>query len=97
MLKLMIALVLVIVSVQCAAACTPVASGQPACHHHKQGPACSHELVPATIVQPSVALSFSAEPMRISFAAQILCFHAPAIEDPSPPDPHVPPHTVLRI
>lgn len=99
MLRFLLALALVVVSVQCAAACTPAAGAQPACHHHKQAPACSHELVPATIVQSSVAtVSFQSEalnPEPIIHAAVIL--HAPQTHDPSPPGPTVLPITILRI
>jgi len=97
MLRLVIAIVIALVSVQCAAACTPVAGAPPACHHHKQAPACSHELVPATIVQASIALSFSSEPAGASIVAAMGFFQASAVEDPSPPDPHIRPHTILRI
>ncbi len=99
MLKFLLALALVVVSVQCAAACTPIAPAQPACHHHKQAPACSHELVPATIVQSYVAsVSFqleAANPQPIIGATIIL--NAPSIQAPSPPGATVPPITILRI
>lgn len=99
MLKFLLALALVVVSVQCAAACTPAAAAPPPCHHHKQAPACSHELVPATIVQSYVAsVSFSSEalnPEPIVHAAAIL--NAPTMQDPSPPGATVPPTTILRI
>jgi hypothetical protein len=96
MLKLAIALALVVVSVQCAAACTP--SAQPACPHHKQAPACSHELVPATIVQSSVAdLSFSSEAIHAPIILRAVLFFQPcAAQDPSPPDLTLPRFT-LRI
>lgn len=97
MLKFLLALALVVGSVQCAAACTPAA--QPQCPHHKQAPACSHELVPATIVQSSVAtLSFQSEPVNpapVIRPAAIL--DTPPMQDPSPPAPTVPSITILRI
>ncbi len=99
MLKLLLALALVVGSVQCASACTPAASAQPPCHHHKQAPACAHELVPATIVQSYVAsVSFQSEalnPQPIIGATIILT--APSMQDPSPPGPTAPPVTILRI
>ena len=99
MLKLLVAIALVIVSVQCAAACTPVACAQPSCHHHKEAPACKHELVPATIVPPVVigtswsSRAVDAPVVLLDFAS----FDTAAIENLSPPDPPVPLLTVLRI
>jgi hypothetical protein len=99
MLKFLVALALVIVSVQCAAACTPVASAQPSCHHHKQAPACAHELVPATIVQTSAMdLSFSAAALPVPMVTQTVASrHVSTLENPSPPLAGVPRLTVLRI
>src|ERR1035438_9471830 len=99
MLKLVIVLALVVGSVECAAACTPVASAQPPCHHHKQAPACTHELVPATIVQSSVGdLSFSSQAFPAPMIFQtVASFDAPAMEEHSPPGPAIPRRTILRI
>jgi hypothetical protein len=99
MLKIVIALALVLGSVECAAACTPVASAQPPCHHHKQAPACSHELVPATIV-PSFVIDppLPSEAVNPQTDARILIsFVTSSNEDPSPPGLNVPPFAVLRI
>ena len=99
MLKFLVAIALVIVSVQCAMACTPVACSQSPCHHHKQAPACKHELVPATIA-PSVVIGASwssqaaDEPVVLG---QLSSFYTPTIENPSPPGGPVPLLTVLRI
>jgi hypothetical protein len=97
MLKFVIALVVVIASVQCAAACTPVATAQPPCHHHKQAPSCSHELVPATIVPSTVVdVTFSSEAIplvSLTFAST----DTSTPIDPSPPGPPVAPPTILRI
>jgi hypothetical protein len=99
MLKLVIALALVVGSVECAAACTPVASAQPACHHHKQAPSCTHELVPATIVQsfvvdlPSSSQALHAPTILLTLAP----FDAPAFQEHSPPGPTIPQQTILRI
>jgi hypothetical protein len=65
----LVALALIVSSVQCAAACTPASCApQPPCHHHKQAPkADCHELVPATTVQSFVvSVLFSAEPVSAS-------------------------------
>ena len=99
MLKFLLALALVVVSVQCAAASTPAAAAQPSCHHHKQAPACSHELVPATIVQSYVAsVSFSPEALTPEPIIQAAAFlNAPTMQAPSPPGATVPPITILRI
>ena len=104
MLKVLVAIMLVIVSVQCAAACTPVSGAQPSCHHHKEAPACKHELVPAVLV-PSVAIGtslFSKAMFSQAIDAPVVLlgfvpFDIPAIENPSPPGPPVPLLTVLRI
>lgn len=99
MLKLLVAIALVIVSVQCAVACTPVACAQPPCHHHQQAPACKHELVPATIVPPVVigtSWSSRAGDAPIVLLA-VASFDTPTIENLSPPGPPVPLLTVLRI
>jgi len=99
MLKVLVAIALVIVSVQCAAACTPVSSAQPPCHHHHQAPACKHELVPATIV-PSVAIGASFLSHRVDALLAVLdlaSFDTSAIENPSPPVPPVPLLIVRRI
>ncbi len=98
MLKLVIALALVIGSVQCAAACTPVSHAMPACHHHKQAPPCAHELIPATIVQISViTVPLSAEPVHTPDANAQVFFPISTSQDPSPPGPLFPPRTILRI
>ena len=95
---LLVALALVVSSVQCAAACTPVSCApQPPCHHHKQAPlkADCHELVPATTVQSFVvSVLFTTEPVDVSPVA------APSIQithDRYQPFLTGPPHTVLRI
>lgn len=100
MLKLLVAFFLVMGSVQCAAACTPVKNALPACHHHKQAPACSHELVPATIVQSSITdppqlLEAAVIPELIS--SIVLSSLSTTIEEPSPPGVTIPPPTILRI
>ena len=99
MLKVLLALALVVGSVQCASACTPAGAAQPPCHHHKQAPACSHELVPATIVQSYVAtVSFQSEalnPQPIIGLTSVL--NEPPLQDSSPPGTTVPPLTILRI
>jgi hypothetical protein len=98
MLKLVVALVLVIGSVQCAAACTPITSAQPPCHHHKQAPVCRHELIPATTVQTYVALEFSPEAVEVPAVIHSMgSLYAGQVQDPSPPGFVVPPLTVLRI
>jgi hypothetical protein len=99
MLRLLIALALVIVSVQCASACTPTAGAQPACHHHKRAAACAHELVPATIVPSAVTdLSFVSEPADPQWAeSTFVSFAASTAQDPSPPGASVPRLSVLRI
>jgi hypothetical protein len=99
MLKLLIALALVVGSVQCAAACTPAMAAQPTCHHHKQAPSCAHELIPATIVQSTViAPSFISESVAPQLIARpFLAFYATPTHDPSPPGATVPPSTILRI
>jgi hypothetical protein len=103
MLKFLVALALVVSSVECAAACTPAAGAQPACHHHKQAPAnqkaCSQELVPATIVQASHAdLNFS---LQVALAAPIMeapvLFPGSKVVEQSPPGGGVPPRIALRI
>lgn len=95
MLKLVVALALVIGSVQCAAACTPVACAQPPCHHHKQSPACTHELIPATVVQSSVMpVSFSSEAVHTSLVFFPLDSRDTSAMQESPP---IPPLTILRI
>jgi hypothetical protein len=94
---LLVALALVVSSVQCAAACTPVSCApQPPCHHHKQAAkADCHELVPATTVQSFVvSVLFSTEPVDASPVS------GPSIQitqDPYQPLLTGPPLTVLRI
>ena len=86
MFRLLVALALAIGTFQCAAACTPVSSG---CPHHKQAPPrCTHELVPATIVQPSiVSVSFSVEAVETSFVTgALVSLDIPAVQDQSPPE-----------
>jgi hypothetical protein len=93
----LIALALIVSSVQCAAASTPVSCApQPPCHHHKQSPkADCHELVPATTVQSFVvSILFSTEPVDASPVA------GPGIQITQGPYLPVltgPPLTVLRI
>lgn len=103
----LVAIVLIVSSVQCAAACTPVpcANPQPPCHHHKQAPsnqktaACSHELVPATTVQSSVAsVLFSSESVDAPFAAgALVSLDVPLVPDASPPSLNSGLPSVLRI
>lgn len=94
---LLVLLALIVSSVQCAAACTPVSSAPlPPCHHHKQAPKAScHELVPATTVQ-SFALSvlFFTEP---SDAALVSGPSRDISQDPHQPILTVPPLIALRI
>jgi hypothetical protein len=99
MLKLLVAIALAIVSVECAAACTPVACAQPPCHHHQQAPACKHELVPATIV-PSVVIGACLSSQAVDaplVLGNLASFYTPTIENPSPPGPPAPLLRVLRI
>jgi hypothetical protein len=102
---LAVALMMIVSSVQCAAACTPVVCGDPPapCHHHKQAPAnqktasCAHELVQAIANQSSTGISFSSEPIEI-FDSQVPVFSTvQIIQHPSPPGLTVPPLTILRI
>ena len=86
MFRLLVALALAIGTFQCAAACTPVSSG---CPHHKQAPPrCTHELVPATIVQPAVVgVSFSAEAVTTPFVTGVpLSLDLPVVQNQSPPE-----------
>src|ERR1700677_1345598 len=90
MLRFLVALALVLSTVQCASACTPVSArdSQPPCHHHKQAPArCGQELVPATIVQPATHhVSFAAEAVETQFApGAIVSFRIPVADHQSPP------------
>jgi hypothetical protein len=106
-LVVLVAIALIVSSVQCAAACTPVScvDPQPPCHHHKQAPAnqkpasCAHELVPATIVQSFHAdVLFSSEVVDARFISGVLVsLEMPAIRDVSPPGPDSSPPSVLRI
>jgi hypothetical protein len=95
---LLVALALIVSSVQCAAACTPASYGapQPPCHHHKQAPKAScHELVPATTVQSFVvSMLFSAEPVD---AAPVTETRITIAQDPHRSILTVPPLTILRI
>jgi hypothetical protein len=95
---LLVALALIVSSIQCAAACTPASYGapQPPCHHHKQPPKAScHELIPATTNQPFVvSVLFSAEPVDES---PISGADIQVLQHASPPILTVPPLTVLRI
>jgi hypothetical protein len=95
MWKAVLAFVLAVVSVQCAAACTPAAS----CPHHKQAPSCSHELVPATIVQSSaVGVIFISDAIDTASAPSLpICFQPPTLIDPSPPGSAVFRRLILRI
>lgn len=97
MLRVLIALALVIGTVQCAAACTPISSG---CPHHKHAPPprCT-ELIPATPAQPFiVAVQFLTEAIKTSFsvAAPVL-FDLAAVNDESPPGSHLKSPFILRI
>ena len=103
---LAVALMIIVSSVQCAAACTPVACGDPPspCHHHKQAPAnqktasCAHELVQAVTNQSSADIAFSSAPIETSFVPGALVrSNIELIQDPSPPGLTVPPLTILRI
>lgn len=94
---ILVALALIVTSVQCAAACTPVSSATPpACHHHQQAPQANcHELVPATAVQCfAVSVLFSAEPVDV---APISTTGIQAAQSVAPPVLTVPPLTILRI
>jgi hypothetical protein len=94
---LLVALALIVSSVQCAAACTPVSSATPpSCHHHKQAPKANcHELVPATTVQFfAVSLLFSTEPVEVS---PISGTGVQIVRNPHQPILNAPPLTVLRI
>ena len=103
---LAVALMIIVSSVQCAAACTPIACGDPPppCHHHKQAPAnqktasCAHELVQAITNQSSTGISFSAEAIEAVFVpGAFVRSNIQPIQDPSPPGLTVPPLTILRI
>src|SRR5580698_3242756 len=100
MLRLLLALALVTGSVQCAAACTPAASPQPSCRHHKNAPVvCGHELVPAVINHSSdlhVVIPFEAIEASTIPGIPVLQ-HASIAKDPSPPGPSLRLMTVLRI
>jgi len=92
-----VAFALIVSSVQCAAACTPVSCApQPACHHHKQAPKTTcHELVPATTIQSFVvSVLFSTEPVD---AAPVSGPSVEVTQNPYQPIPIVPPLTILRI
>ena len=99
----LVALALIVSSVQCAAACTPVSCEhpQPPCHHHKPAPAnqksaCSHELVPAT-VQPST-ISISLDTVDAPFIAGVFVSpDLPVVQNQSPPGVTVPLSSVLKI
>jgi hypothetical protein len=85
MLRFLVALFVVIATIQCASACVPVATG---CPHHKHTPArCAQELVPATVAQASTILvSFAAEPIGQLFTRfEARSFDAPPVLSPSPP------------
>jgi hypothetical protein len=93
----LVVLALIVSSVQCAAACTPVSSApQPPCHHHKQAPKAScHELVPATTGQTFVInVLFSIEPVDPS---PVSVTSIQITQNPYQPILIVPPLTVLRI
>ena len=94
MLRVLIALAVLVGSVQCAAACTPVScvDPQPPCHHHKQPPAsqktagCAHDLVPAATVQSS--LMFVLVESQIVESVVVGAFvrlDLPVVSDASPP------------
>jgi hypothetical protein len=94
MLRFLIALAVLVSSVQCAAACTPIArgDGQPPCHHHKQAPAspqnagCAHNLIPAGTVQSSIANVLVEAQIVEPFAVGALVhLDIPIFPYPSPP------------
>jgi hypothetical protein len=94
---LLLALALIVSSVQCAAACTPVSCApQPPCHHHKQAPkADCHELIPATTVQAFVVdVLFLAEPVD---ASPVSGSTIQITQDPYQPVLTGPPIIALRI
>ena len=96
MLRFLVALALVVGTVQCVIACTPI----PCCPHHKQVPAnCTQELIPAPLVQPlSIQLSFAAEPVAVSLIDGIFAsLDVPLVHDPSPPGSTAPIPLVLKI
>jgi hypothetical protein len=104
MLRFLIALALVVSSVECAAACTPAACAptQPPCHHHKQAPvqktAGCHELIPATTVQSfAIGVTFASEPVESVAAIPMAPADFPVFENPSPPPLPSSFHSVLRI
>jgi hypothetical protein len=93
MLRVLVALALVIGTVQCASACTPISS---ACPHHKQSPPHCTELVPATPAQPFVL--FLTEAIETSFSAVApVVLDIEAINEESPPGPHPKSPFILRI
>ena len=101
MVRFLVALALVISTVECAAACTPSSSAEPACHHHKKLPPapCSHELVPATIVQHvTVDVLISPEALVQPFTApRLIAVSQPVLDDSSPPGPRSTSLFILRI
>jgi hypothetical protein len=101
-LVVLVAVALIVSSVQCAAACTPVScvDPQPPCHHHKPQPAsCSHELVPATNVQSFHAgVVFSLEAVDAQFIPALLMPPEDStVRNISSPDPPSNPPSILRI
>jgi hypothetical protein len=101
MLRLLVALALLIATVQCASACTPVSAvSGGACPHHKQtSPGCNYELAPATAAQPSViTVAFAAEAVEIPLAGGVQVFLGmPVVEQPSPPGLQRKPPSIFRI
>jgi hypothetical protein len=106
MLRVLIALAVLVGSVQCAAACTPVScvDPQPPCHHHKQAPAsqksagCTHDLVPAATVQsPLMDVLLESQIVESFVAGAFVRLYLPVVSDPSPPTLSAALPFVLRI
>jgi hypothetical protein len=94
MVRVLVALALVIGTVQCAAACTPISSG---CPHHKHAPAtrCT-ELIPATPAQPFALFLTEAVETPLSAAPPVV-IDLEAVDHESPPGPHPKSPFILRI